>query len=46
MKAIELKLKYGPKAFYEAIKIAFGSGHKVCTFKGACNYAEWVLNSI
>ena len=46
MKAINLKTIYGPKAFYEAIKAAFQSGHKVTTISGAANYAEWLLNNI
>ena len=44
MKAINLKLDYGSKAFYESVKIAFSSGHIVKTIKGASNYAEWLLN--
>ena len=44
MKSINLKSKYGAKAFYDAVKCAFESGHIVTTFKGASNYAEWLLN--
>ena len=42
-KAIGLKVKHGPKAFYEAVKVAFDSGHIVTTMHGASNYASVVL---
>jgi hypothetical protein len=44
MKAINLKVKYGSNAFYEAVKCAFASGHIVTNMKGASNYAAWVLH--
>jgi hypothetical protein len=44
MKSINLKVQYGSKAFYEAVKCAFASGHIVTTMKGASNYASWLLH--
>ena len=43
MKSINLKTQFGVKAYYEAVKCAFQSGHIVTTIKGASNYAEWLL---
>lgn len=45
MKAINIKVRYGAKAFYESVKIAFASGHRVATMAGAANYAEWLLKN-
>ena len=42
-KAIGLKVKHGPKAFYKAVKCAFDSGHIVTNMQGASNYASVVL---
>ena len=44
MKAIELKMKYGARAFYEAVKFAFNDGCN--SFKSASNLAEWLLYEV